>query len=128
MRPVVDKLSGAGCDTVWLTERGSSFGYNNLVVDFRSIAIMAAMDRPVVFDATHSVQFPGGQGGRSGGNREHVPALARAAVAAGAHGVFLEVHPAPDKALCDGPNSWPLDRLRPLFKDLALLWSLPRAS
>lgn len=127
MQNAVGKLREAGCTTLWLTERGASFGYNNLVVDFRSIPIMRGFGHPVVFDATHSVQLPGGLGGASGGQREHVPTLARAAVAAGVDGVFLEVHPSPDKALCDGPNSWPLERLEPLLADLLALWSLPRA-
>jgi len=124
MKNPVDKLRGAGCDRIWLTERGSSFGYNNLVVDMRSLPVMAGLGFPVVFDATHAVQLPGGQGGSSGGQREFVPVLARAAVAAGARGVFLEVHPDPDKALCDGPNSLRLDRLEPLLRQLQAIWSL----
>lgn len=127
MRPVKEKLEAAGNARVLLTERGSSFGYNNLVVDFRSIPIMRELGAPVIFDATHSVQLPGGQGNSSGGERRHVPALARAAVAAGADGVFMECHPDPDRALCDGPNSWPLHRLAALLKELAALWSLPHA-
>ncbi len=127
MQNAVGKLREAGCKNLWLTERGASFGYNNLVVDFRSIPIMKSFGHPVVFDATHSVQLPGGLGGASGGQREHVPTLARAAVAAGADGVFLEVHPDPQKALCDGPNSWPLDRLEALLNDLLAIWRLPRA-
>jgi len=127
MQNAVGKLREAGCSRIWLTERGASFGYNNLVVDFRSIPIMKGLGQPVVFDATHSVQLPGGLGGASGGQREFVPALARAAVAAGADGVFLEVHPAPDTALCDGPNSWPLHRLEALLSDLLAIWRLPRA-
>ena len=119
MANAVDKLRSAGNPRIWLTERGSSFGYNNLVVDFRSIPILAGLGCPVVFDATHSVQLPGGQGGRSGGQREFVPTLARAAVAAGAHGVFLEVHPDTDAALCDGPNSLPLLELEPLLRTLS---------
>jgi len=124
MEPVVGKLKAAGCERVWLTERGSSFGYNNLVVDFRSLAVMAGFGHPVVFDATHSVQIPGGLGAASGGRREYVPLLARAAVAAGANGVFMEVHPDPDNALCDGPNSWPLDRLEALLQDLRRHWDV----
>lgn len=124
MRPAVEKLRAAGNARIVLTERGASFGYNNLVVDFRSIPTMQAFGVPVIFDATHSVQLPGGQGTSSGGDRRHVPVLSRAAVAAGADGVFLECHPDPDKALCDGPNSWPLDRLAPLLKELAALWSI----
>lgn len=126
MRPVKEKLEAAGNPRILLTERGSSFGYNNLVVDFRSIPIMRELGVPVVFDATHSVQLPGGRGDSSGGDRRHVPVLARAAAAAGADGVFMECHPDPDKALCDGPNSWPLHRLADLLKQLAALWSLPR--
>jgi 2-dehydro-3-deoxyphosphooctonate aldolase (KDO 8-P synthase) len=117
----VDKIRFTGNDAVWLTERGSSFGYNNLVVDFRSIPEMKKLGVPVVFDATHSIQLPGGLGSCSGGNREYVPLLARAAVASGCSGVFLEVHPDPDKALCDGPNSWPLSRLHPLLNELLAL-------
>ncbi|MBK5264688.1 MAG: 3-deoxy-8-phosphooctulonate synthase, partial [Alphaproteobacteria bacterium] len=115
MRQVVRKAeaaaerAGVATDTVLLTERGTSFGYNNLVVDMRSLAIMAETGRPVVFDATHSVQLPGGLGDRSGGERHHVPLLARAAAAAGVSGIFMETHPDPDKALSDGPNAWPLD-------------------
>jgi 2-dehydro-3-deoxyphosphooctonate aldolase (KDO 8-P synthase) len=127
MTQVTGKLAeAAGPDgaKVWLTERGASFGYNNLVVDFRSIPIMASLGHPVVFDATHSVQLPGGQGCASGGQREFVPGLARAAVAMGASGVFMEVHPDPDHALCDGPNSWPLDRAEALLRDLKRAWDV----
>jgi len=97
------------------------------VVDFRSLSIMAGFGHPVVFDATHSVQLPGGQGTASGGQREFVPLLARAAVAAGSSGVFLEVHPDPERALCDGPNSWPLGKLEALLLDLKDLWKVARA-
>jgi 2-dehydro-3-deoxyphosphooctonate aldolase (KDO 8-P synthase) len=121
MSNVVTKLQAFGQERIWLTERGTSFGYNNLVVDYRSFPIMHQLGPPVVFDATHSVQLPGGQGGASGGQREFVPVLARAAVAAGCQGVFMEVHPEPDKALCDGPNSWPLDRLASLLQELLSL-------
>jgi 2-dehydro-3-deoxyphosphooctonate aldolase (KDO 8-P synthase) len=124
MRRPVEKLRAAGNSRIWLTERGAAFGYNNLVVDFRSLGIMAGTGCPVVFDATHSVQLPGGQGTASGGQREFVPALARAAVAAGCSGVFMEVHPDPDRALCDGPNSWPLSGAEAMFSDLLKLWSL----
>lgn len=127
MRPALDKLFSTGNKRIMLTERGASFGYNNLVVDFRSFPIMQSFGVPVVFDATHSVQLPGGQGGSSGGDRQYVPRLARAAVAAGVNGVFLECHPNPDKALCDGPNSWPLDKLAPLLKDLSTLWNIDYA-
>ncbi|WP_018125400.1 3-deoxy-8-phosphooctulonate synthase [Desulfovibrio oxyclinae] len=118
MDNVVGKLRSTGNEKIWLTERGAMHGYNNLVVDFRSVPEMHAFDVPVVFDATHSVQKPGGQGASSGGNREYVPVLARAAVAAGVDGVFMEVHPDPDKALCDGPNSLHLDSVEPLVKQL----------
>ena len=125
MGPVAHKLTAAGNPRILLTERGASFGYNNLVVDFRSIPIMQELKVPVIFDATHSVQLPGGKGTCSGGDRRHVPTLARAAAAAGANGIFLECHPDPDKALCDGPNSWPLDKLPLLLKQLSAIWSIP---
>lgn len=125
MRGSVEKIRGIGFDDIWLTERGSMFGYNNLVVDFRSLAIMRQTGCPVVFDATHSVQLPGGQGTSSGGQREFVPHLARAAAACGCQGIFLEVHPDPDKALCDGPNSWPLHKFRPLLEELLAIWRIP---
>lgn len=115
---IVEKVRSTGNNEIVLTERGNMFGYNNLVVDFRGIPIMQSYGCPVVFDATHSVQLPGGAGGSSDGQREHAPTLARAAVAAGVDGLFLEVHPNPDKALCDGPNSLPLSDLRPLFQQL----------
>jgi 2-dehydro-3-deoxyphosphooctonate aldolase (KDO 8-P synthase) len=118
MGQVVTKINSAENRKIWLTERGSTFGYNNLVVDFRSFSVMKEFGYPVIFDATHSVQIPGGKKVSSGGQREFVPLLARASVAAGADGVFMEVHPDPDQALCDGPNSWPLDKLRPLLKKL----------
>ncbi len=125
MAQVRDKVFAAGNRRLLLTERGTTFGYNNLVVDYRSIPVMRGLGVPVVFDATHSVQLPGGQGSCSGGERRHVPVLARAAVATGVDGVFMECHPDPDKALCDGPNSWPVDRLPGLLKELAALWSVP---
>ena len=109
------KVLSTGNRRILLTERGTSFGYNNLIVDIRSIAVMKTFGFPVVFDATHSVQIPGGLGSSSGGQREFVEHLSRAAVAAGADGLFLEVHPDPDSALCDGPNSLPLDQVRPLL-------------
>lgn len=118
MANVVRKAASVGNRKVLLTERGAMFGYNNLVVDFRGIRIMQEMGCPVVFDATHSVQLPGGSGNVSGGQREFAPVLARAAVAAGADAVFLEVHPDPDRALCDGPNSLPLHGLEPLLRQL----------
>jgi len=124
MEQAVRKVTSTGNRNVLITERGTSFGYNNLVVDFRSIPIMKGFGFPVIFDATHSVQLPGGGGTSSGGQREFVKYLARAAVAAGADGVFLEVHPDPDSALCDGPNSLPLDRIRPLLFILKEIYGL----
>ena len=115
MANVVEKARSTGNEQVMVCERGFSFGYNNLVSDMRSLAIMRATGAPVVFDATHSVQLPGGQGTASGGQREFVPVLARAAVAAGVAGLFMETHPEPAKALSDGPNAWPLDRMRSLL-------------
>jgi len=121
---VVDKArnaareAGVNEDTIMVCERGASFGYNNLVSDMRSLAIMRDTGCPVVFDATHSVQLPGGQGTSSGGQREFVPVLARAAVAVGVSGLFMETHPDPARALSDGPNAWPLDRMEPLLKTL----------
>jgi 2-dehydro-3-deoxyphosphooctonate aldolase (KDO 8-P synthase) len=118
MENVVGKALSTGNDRVILTERGVSFGYNNLVSDMRSLPIMRGIGYPVIFDATHSVQLPGGQGGSSGGQREFVEYLARAAVATGVDGIFMEVHEDPEKALCDGPNSVKLDDLPPLLKKL----------
>lgn len=118
------KVTEAGNSKILLTERGACFGYNNLVVDMRSFPIMNAFGYPTVMDATHSVQLPGGQGGASGGDRSMVPTLARAAVAAGARGVFLECHPTPDKALCDGPNSIALATLPGLLNQLSTLWKV----
>ncbi|MEF2231924.1 MAG: 3-deoxy-8-phosphooctulonate synthase [Pseudodesulfovibrio sp.] len=126
MKNALDKLRSTGNGKIWLTERGSSFGYNNLVVDMRSIAQMRVFDVPVVFDATHSVQLPGGLGGISGGQREFVSVLASAAVAAGADGVFMETHPDPDRALCDGPNSLPLGQMESLLTRLKAIWELTR--
>ena len=105
-----------GADSIMVCERGVSFGYNNLVSDMRSLAIMRESGCPVVFDATHSVQLPGGQGSSSGGQREFVPVLARAAVATGVAGLFMETHPDPAKALSDGPNAWPLPRMKQLLR------------
>ncbi len=116
MKYAVEKVSSVGNYQVMLTERGTTFGYNNLVVDMRSIPVMRSFGVPVVFDATHSVQLPGGAGGASGGQREFVEPLAKAAVAAGADGVFMEVHPDPDRALCDGPNSVRLSDLEDIIK------------
>jgi 2-dehydro-3-deoxyphosphooctonate aldolase (KDO 8-P synthase) len=121
MRNVVDKARSTGNSAIMVCERGFSFGYNNLVTDMRSLAIMRETHCPVVFDATHSVQLPGGQGNASGGQREFVPVLARAAVAAGVAGVFMETHPEPDKALSDGPNAWPLARMQSLLETLVEL-------
>ena len=121
MKNVVDKAKSTGNDQIMVCERGVSFGYNNLVSDMRSLAVMRETGCPVVFDATHSVQLPGGQGTSSGGQREHVPVLARAAVAAGVSGLFMETHPDPAKALSDGPNAWPLDRMESLLKTLISL-------
>ncbi len=118
MKNVVDKARSTGNDQIMVCERGASFGYNNLVSDMRSLAVMRGTGCPVVFDATHSVQLPGGQGTSSGGQREHVPVLARAAVAAGVSGVFMETHPDPANALSDGPNAWPLQRMMSLLETL----------
>jgi 2-dehydro-3-deoxyphosphooctonate aldolase (KDO 8-P synthase) len=115
MRNVVDKARSTGNEAILVCERGFSFGYNNLVADMRSLAVMRETGCPVVFDATHSVQLPGGQGHASGGQREFVPVLARAAIAAGVAGVFMETHPDPSKALSDGPNAWPLRRMGALL-------------
>ena len=118
VKKVSDSLDSRDNNQIWLTERGSTFGYNNLVVDFRSIEILKNFNCPVVFDATHSVQQPGGKGTCSGGQREFVAPLARAAVAVGVNGIFLEVHPDPNSALSDGPNMVPLQKLKNLLKDL----------
>ena len=121
MKNVIDKAASTGNKQLLVCERGFSFGYNNLVVDMRGLAAMRDTGYPVVFDATHSVQLPGGQGGSSGGQREFIPVLARAAVAAGVSGVFMETHPKPDEALCDGPNSWPLHLMPELLETLVEL-------
>ncbi len=118
MQQVVAKAKATGNDDILVCERGVSFGYNNLVSDMRSLAVMRNTGCPVVFDATHSVQLPGGQGERSGGQREFVPVLARAAVAAGVAGLFMETHPDPDQALSDGPNAWPLGQMETLLRVL----------
>jgi 2-dehydro-3-deoxyphosphooctonate aldolase (KDO 8-P synthase) len=118
MANVVDKARSTGNEQILVCERGFSFGYNNLVSDMRALAVMRDTGAPVVFDATHSVQLPGGQGKASGGQREFVPVLARAAVAVGIAGLFMETHPDPEHALSDGPNAWPLDRLEPLLETL----------
>ena len=121
MRNVVEKARATGNHHIMVCERGVSFGYNNLISDMRALAVMRDTGCPVVFDATHSVQLPGGQGARSGGQREFVPVLARAAVAAGVAGVFMETHPRPDEALSDGPNAWPLDHMGALLESLVEL-------
>jgi 2-dehydro-3-deoxyphosphooctonate aldolase (KDO 8-P synthase) len=126
MKHVVAKAreANAGADNLMVCERGASFGYNNLVSDMRSLAIMRETGCPVVFDATHSVQLPGGQGDRSGGQREFVPVLARAAVAVGVAGLFMETHPDPAKAMSDGPNAWPLPQMAALLEQLVELDAL----
>jgi len=127
MKNVVDKAknaaqaAGINQETIMVCERGASFGYNNLVSDMRGLAIMRETGCPVVFDATHSVQLPGGQGTSSGGQREHVPVLARAAIASGVSGLFMETHPDPANALSDGPNAWPLDRMEALLTTLVAI-------
>ena len=130
MKNVVAKAKEAngGADSIMVCERGASFGYNNLVSDMRSLAIMRETVCPVVFDATHSVQLPGGQGTVSGGQREFIPVLARAAVAVGIAGLFMETHPCPEKALSDGPNSWPLKRMESLLSSLVAMDRLVKRS
>jgi 2-dehydro-3-deoxyphosphooctonate aldolase (KDO 8-P synthase) len=127
MKNVVDKARATGNEQIMVCERGVSFGYNNLVSDMRALAVMRDTGCPVVFDATHSVQLPGGQGTKSGGQREHVPVLARAAVAAGIAGLFMETHPNPDVALSDGPNAWPLPRMAELLETLKALDEVVKA-
>jgi 2-dehydro-3-deoxyphosphooctonate aldolase (KDO 8-P synthase) len=121
MKHVAAKAKAVGNEQIMVCERGVSFGYNNLVSDMRSLAVMRDTGCPVVFDATHSVQLPGGADGKSGGQREFVPVLARAAVAVGVSGVFMETHPDPDKALSDGPNAWPLGKMAALLETLVAL-------
>ena len=127
MRHVVNKARATGNDDIMVCERGASFGYNNLVSDMRSLAIMRETGCPVVYDATHSVQMPGGRGETSGGQREMVPVLARAAVGAGVAGLFMETHPRPDEALSDGPNSWPLDHMAELLEGLVAIDGVVKA-
>ena len=127
MTNVVDKARATGNEALLVCERGVSFGYNNLVVDMRSLAILRETGCPVVFDATHAVQQPGARGTSSGGEREHVPVLARAAVAAGVAGLFMETHPDPDTALCDGPNAWPLDGVTALLEQLMAIDAVVKA-
>jgi len=126
MKHVTDKAKATGNQQIMACERGVSFGYNNLVSDMRSLSVMRDTGCPVVFDATHSVQLPGGNGTTSGGQREFVPVLARAAVAVGVSGVFMETHPNPAEAKSDGPNAWPLDQLEELLKTLLALDALVR--
>ncbi len=121
MQNVVDKAKSTGNEDIMVCERGFSFGYNNLVSDMRSLAVMRGTGCPVVFDATHSVQLPGGKGSASGGQREFIPVLARAATAAGIAGVFMETHPDPEKALSDGPNAWPLGQMKTLLETLVAI-------
>ncbi|MBT7426804.1 MAG: 3-deoxy-8-phosphooctulonate synthase [Betaproteobacteria bacterium] len=129
MQEVVKKAKNAsGVDNILVCERGASFGYNNLVSDMRSLAIMRNTNCPVVFDATHSVQLPGARGNASGGQREFVPVLARSAVAAGISGIFMETHPNPEQALSDGPNAWPLDRMEKLLKQIKQIDELVKAT
>ncbi|WP_296695698.1 3-deoxy-8-phosphooctulonate synthase [Thiocapsa sp. UBA6158] len=128
MRHVVEKARATGNEQIMVCERGVSFGYNNLVSDMRALCVMRETGCPVVFDATHSVQLPGGQGDRSGGQREFVPVLARAAVAAGVAGLFMETHPNPDVALSDGPNAWPLDKMRALLDTLVQIDRLVKSA
>jgi 2-dehydro-3-deoxyphosphooctonate aldolase (KDO 8-P synthase) len=128
MKNVVEKARAVGNEQILVCERGASFGYNNLVSDMRSLAVMRETNCPVVFDATHSVQLPGGQGTKSGGQREFVPVLARAAVAVGVAGVFMETHPDPDKALSDGPNAWPLGKMEALLATLNELDAIAKHS
>lgn len=128
MPAVVEKCRAVGNDQIMLCDRGTSFGYNTLISDMRGLAVMRGTGCPVVFDATHSVQQPGGLGSSSGGQREMVPVLARAAVAAGVAGLFMETHPNPDEALSDGPNSWPLSKVRPLLERLAALDAVTKAA
>ncbi|MDH5325748.1 MAG: 3-deoxy-8-phosphooctulonate synthase [Gammaproteobacteria bacterium] len=128
MQNVVDKVREVGNEQVMVCERGVSFGYNTLISDMRGLVIMRQTGCPVVFDATHSVQQPGGQGTRSGGQRQFVPVLARAAVAAGISGLFMETHPNPDQALSDGPNSWPLDKMEALLVSLKEIDTAVKAS
>jgi 2-dehydro-3-deoxyphosphooctonate aldolase (KDO 8-P synthase) len=128
MQNVVEKARAAGNEQILVCERGASFGYNNLVSDMRSLAVMRETNCPVVFDATHSVQLPGGQGTKSGGQREFVPVLARAAVAVGVSGLFMETHPDPDKALSDGPNAWPLGKMEALLETLLELDAVAKRS
>jgi 2-dehydro-3-deoxyphosphooctonate aldolase (KDO 8-P synthase) len=126
VKNIIEKFSAKGNHSIVITERGTSFGYNNLVVDMRAFPIVQSFGYPVVFDATHSVQLPGGKGNASSGNREYVAPLARAAAAAGCDAVFLEVHESPDKALCDGPNSLDLEKIAPLAREIEEISKIAR--
>ena len=126
MKYVVDKLEGSDAREIWLTERGTTFGYQNLVVDMRNFPQMKALGHPAIFDATHSVQMPGAGGGTTSGKREFVPPLARAAIAAGADGLFVETHPDPDNAISDGPNQIPLDELEAVLSPVLSVWNALR--
>ncbi|MCK5505336.1 MAG: 3-deoxy-8-phosphooctulonate synthase, partial [Thermodesulfovibrionia bacterium] len=126
VKNIIEKFSAKGNHSIVITERGTSFGYNNLVVDMRAFPIVQSFGYPVVFDATHSVQLPGGRGNASSGNREYVAPLARAAAAAGCDAVFLEVHESPDKALCDGPNSLDLEKIAPLAREIEEISKIAR--
>lgn len=128
MKPVVEKAKSTGNHDIMVCERGASFGYNNLVSDMRSLSVMRETGCPVVFDATHSVQLPGGQGSSSGGQREFVPVLSRAAMAVGISGIFMETHPDPSKALSDGPNAWPLGKMRALLETLKEIDAISKRS
>jgi 2-dehydro-3-deoxyphosphooctonate aldolase (KDO 8-P synthase) len=127
VRNIVEKIESVGNPSILLTERGASFGYNNLVADMRSLVVLRQTGCPVIYDVTHSLQLPGGLGASSGGQREYIPPLARAGVAAGIDGLFMEVHPDPDSALCDGPNSQPLKDLRPLLEQLMAVDNVVKA-
>jgi 2-dehydro-3-deoxyphosphooctonate aldolase (KDO 8-P synthase) len=127
MKNVVEKAKATGNENIMVCERGVSFGYNNLVSDMRSLVVMRDTNCPVVFDATHSVQLPGGQGDSTGGQREFIPVLARAAIAVGISGLFMETHPNPEKALSDGPNSWPLSKMKSLLENLKRLDEITKA-
>ena len=128
IKHAIEKVASTGNEKILVTERGSSFGYNNLVVDMRSFPILRAFGYPVVFDVTHSLQLPGGEGNQSGGQREFAEPLARAAVAAGVDGIFIEVHDNPDKALSDPATQWPLAQLRPLLERLLAIWQVARST
>ncbi len=128
MQHVVNKAKATGNEQIMVCERGASFGYNNLVSDMRALPVLRETGCPVVFDATHSVQLPGGQGSSSGGQREMVPVLARAAIGVGVHGLFMETHPDPDKALSDGPNSWPMHQIAQLLETLQRIDSIVKES